>query len=208
MFSWNEKLAYAVGLLVTDGSLSKDKRHICFTSKDIDLISTFRDCLAINNKIGINPRGFVRAKTVYRVQFGNVNFYRWLESIGLTANKTFSLGKINIPDDFFFDFLRGHLDGDGCVLSYKDSYNKNPNYVYDRLYVYFYSSSADHIKWLRSVVIRLVNVRGSLREESTSFFRLKFAKKESIKLLKQIYYKNNLPLLKRKYIIAMPFIKS
>lgn len=31
---WSPKIAYAVGLITTDGSLSKDGRHIDLTSKD------------------------------------------------------------------------------------------------------------------------------------------------------------------------------
>ena len=39
--NWSAELAYAVGLIATDGCLSKDKRHIDFTSKDKELIKTF-----------------------------------------------------------------------------------------------------------------------------------------------------------------------
>lgn len=35
---WNENFAYAIGLIVTDGSLSIDGRHINFTSKDLEQI--------------------------------------------------------------------------------------------------------------------------------------------------------------------------
>ena len=38
---WSENLAYAIGLIATDGSLSNDGRHLNFTSKDIDQIQTF-----------------------------------------------------------------------------------------------------------------------------------------------------------------------
>jgi len=46
-------LAYIVGLITTDGSLSKDKRHIIFTSSDLQLIKTFRKCLGLEN--GAHP---------------------------------------------------------------------------------------------------------------------------------------------------------
>ena len=32
---WSPEFAYAIGLIVTDGSLSKDGRHINFSSKDL-----------------------------------------------------------------------------------------------------------------------------------------------------------------------------
>lgn len=49
---WSTELAYAVGLLTTDGNLSKDGKHINLTSKDLDQIKTFKKCLGLKNKIG------------------------------------------------------------------------------------------------------------------------------------------------------------
>jgi len=46
-FEWTPKLAYVVGLLVTDGNLSKDGRHITMRSSDRQLLDTFKDCLNI-----------------------------------------------------------------------------------------------------------------------------------------------------------------
>ena len=39
---WSPDLAYAVGLLATDGNLSSDRRHMSFISKDRDLVETLR----------------------------------------------------------------------------------------------------------------------------------------------------------------------
>ena len=39
-FVWTPQLAYAVGLLVTDGNLSPDGRHICMRSSDKNLLET------------------------------------------------------------------------------------------------------------------------------------------------------------------------
>jgi hypothetical protein len=35
-------LYYAIGLITTDGSLSKDERHIVFTSKDKEMVQLFQ----------------------------------------------------------------------------------------------------------------------------------------------------------------------
>lgn len=49
---WSANFAYAIGLLVTDGSLSKDGRHTDFTSKDIEQIKHFLSCLQISAFVG------------------------------------------------------------------------------------------------------------------------------------------------------------
>jgi len=49
--------------------------------------------------------------------------------IGITPAKSHTINQIIIPEEFFRDFLRGHLDGDGSITVYMDKYNtyKNQN---------------------------------------------------------------------------------
>jgi hypothetical protein len=213
-FEWTSKLAYAIGLLTTDGNLSKDGVHLEFTSKDKELVETFRKCLGLKNKIGLKSSGRYREKKYFRVQFGNAVFYRWLQRIGLCPNKTGKLGELKIPDKYFRDFLRGHLDGDGDIDVYKDYYNtfKNPKYIYDRIFVRFRSASRKHMKWLRSKIFNILSIKGHLNGEGrnsskTTMWILKFGKKDSLKLLSWLYYSPNVPSLKRKRKIAERFIR-
>src|SRR4030043_1342949 len=117
---WSPELAYAVGLITTDGSLSIDGYHIILVSKDIQLLKTFKKILGLKNKIGNRKSGYTGKKNCYHVQFGDIVFYKWLQTIGLTPNKTKTIGALRIPNRYFFDFLRGHFDGDGTCYSYWD----------------------------------------------------------------------------------------
>ncbi len=84
------------------------------------------------------------------------------------------------------------------------------------LFIYFISASAEHLKWLRSQIILTKGLKGSIsktvdfrtNKRGSSMHRLKYSTKEAKKLLKWIYYKNNLPCLKRKYNIARPFLSA
>ena len=115
---WSANFAYAIGLLVTDGCLSTDSRHIVFVSKDKDQIENFLFCLDLKTKIGKKNRN--RKNEAYQTQFGDVLFFKFLESIGLSQAKSLTVGKIDVPDKYFFDFLRGCFDGDGYSYSYWD----------------------------------------------------------------------------------------
>jgi hypothetical protein len=214
-FKWTPELAYVVGLLTTDGNLSKDGRHIAIKSSDLQLLRTIKKCLNLSNKITRTKNDGWAKKSYYRLQFSKVQFYRWLLKIGLFPSKTYTIGALCIPDKYFPDFLRGHLDGDGSVWTYKDYWNtfKNPKYVYIRLWTRFRSASKPHILWLRKRIIQLLGIRGHIWEQkpkrsdqTTSVWELKFAKKDSLKLLRWIYYRPNLPCLKRKRKIAEKFI--
>ena len=200
---WTPEVAYAIGLLTTDGSLSIDGRHLDITSNDIQLLNTFKKCLGINNKITSKFSGYTREKSSYHIQFGNVILYKWLLNIGLMPNKTKKVGVLKIPNKYFFDFLRGHLDGDGCIRKFQDPVYPNSQ----RLYTIFYSASLSHLKWLQQKINSLLSIHGFL-EHATREFRLTLPKKNSLKLLPKIYPNPKVPCLKRKYKIIKNFFKK
>lgn len=199
---WSTNIAYAVGLITTDGSLSSDGRHIAFISKDIELMETFKRCLNLKNRITPKKSGYSN-KIYNKIQFGNVNFYRWLLKIGLMPNKTKKLSEIDIPDKYFPDFLRGHIDGDGCIRVYQDPIYPNSQ----RLYTRFISASLPHILWLRKRILLLLKIKGYINPHIKGVFELTYAKNESKILLKALYYNRSIPCLERKRTIAGSFIK-
>lgn len=101
---WSANLAYVIGLITTDGNLSKNGRHISLASKDIEQIKTFAEILGLKNKIGLKRSSYNPSGKYYQIQFGNVKLYRFLQSIGLTPNKTKTVGSLNIPNNYFADF--------------------------------------------------------------------------------------------------------
>lgn len=195
--NWNRKLAYAIGLIASDGCLSKDGRHIDFTSKDKDLVRTFKNCLGLKNIIGKKTSGYSNKTIYYRIQFGDVNFYKWLIKIGLSPRKSKTIGRLRIPNRYFFDFLRGSFDGDGSCYSYWDPRWKS-SFMF---YIIFNSASLAYIQWLRKKIKTLIKINGYISKSNKNrVLQLKYAKKEGKKLIQRIYYNQNLPCLKRKYI--------
>jgi hypothetical protein len=207
---WSPNLAYAVGLLATDGNLSGDGRHLSLTSKDRDLLETFRACLNIS--AAITPHRGGHGGTNLRVQWGDRHFYNWLVNIGLTPAKSLTLRPLAIPDVVFVDFLRGCIDGDGSVTVYVDRYNmkKSERYVYERLYVKLVSASRPFLEWIQATAHRVLSMRGSIvvkRAEGRSpMWTLSYAKAESIELLRRIYYSPTVPGLARKRAKAERFL--
>jgi len=84
--------------------------------------------------------------------------------------KSLRLGSLRVPDEWFRDFLRGSIDGDGSIVSYVDSYNtfKKAGYVYARVYLSLVSASPPFIEWIRETLQRLVGVTGHVRSEKRS----------------------------------------
>ncbi len=193
---WSPNFAYAIGLLTTDGNLSSDGRHFDLTSQDKEQIENFRTCLNLKNKIGQKTSGQTKRKA-FRIQFGDVNFYRFLLRIGLTENKSKTLGKLEIPDRYFFDFLRGHFDGDGTFHSYWDPRWKS-SFMF---YTIFVSASKKHVEWLQEKISKLLAIKGHItKAKNNSCYNLRYAKSESLKLLPRIYNSKSVVCLSRKYL--------
>ena len=191
---WSPEFSYALGLLVTDGNLSPDGRHFDFTSNDREQLKNLMKCLGIKVKISYKMSGYTN-KMRTRIQFGDVNFYKFLLGIGFMPAKTKIIARLKIPDSYFFDFIRGHFDGDGTFYAYWDIRWKNSFMFYTELT----SASEEHIIWIQDSIIRLLGVTGRITKSvNNSVYRLKYAKAGSLKLLRQMYYNGDVVCLSRK----------
>lgn len=195
---WSPDFAYAIGLLVTDGCLSKNERHITFTSKDEEQIENFLKALKIKDiKIGRTySKSSGKKKWYYRVQFGDVLFYRFLLEIGLTPAKSRTLKSVQVPDEYFFDYLRGCFDGDGSSYSYWDPRWRSSF----MLYIAFVSASRNHILWLQNEIFAHLETKGHITKAKKKdyCYQLKFAKSDSRRIISRMYKGKNPLYLKRK----------
>ena len=190
---WSAGLAYAVGLIATDGCLANDGLLIDITSKDREQLLNFSKCVGVDFKIGNKKNG--NGDMCLRIQFKNKIFYEFLLSVGLTPKKSLTIGKLKIPDKFFFDFLRGCFDGDGCFYSYWDPRWRSSHVFY----LEFVSASRKHIDWLREELKNRLNIWGYLsKNEKGNTLQLKYAKKEALEVIKKMYYTPRVICLSRK----------
>lgn len=192
--TWTPKLAYACGLMATDGCLHSDGRHLNLTSNDLDQLDTFKRCLGLTAKISWKPGGFT-GKLHPQVQFGDVTLYRWFISIGITPRKTHTIAEVKIPDNFFFDYLRGEFDGDGSSHAYWDSRWRSSVSIY----INFACASLQHLEWLNQTIYRLLDISGVIKKKyGSGVYNLRFAKMVARQLHEAMYYSENIHYLRRK----------
>lgn len=179
--TWSPGLAYAVGLLATDGCLSPPGHQIDLTSKDREQLDNFRRCLGIDLKI---TKKYSGGREYLRIQFKNTLFYNFLTSIGLTPAKSKTLGRLAIPEKYFFHFLRGVFDGDGSTYSYWDPRWKS-SYMF---YVCFASASQAFVNWLQEGIEDRLSITGHVTSAKRNIcYQLKYAKKDSLKIFREMY---------------------
>lgn len=190
-------LWYIIGLIATDGYLSKDGRHINITSKDRRYLFSVRKALGINNKIGKKTREKEKIKKYSQIQFGDVKFYKYLLDIGMIQKKSLNLGKINVPRQYFPDFLRGVVDGDGSISTWVHKTNQHRQWS-----LRITSAASLFINWLKKETENYLNIKGRLycykyKNKTNPIYILKFGKLPTKIILKSIYYKKALSLQRK-----------
>jgi hypothetical protein len=145
---------YVLGLLATDGDIFNNS--IKFTSTDKDLIEWLINTLEYKNKVmeTENKRGFyVKKQEISSVsniiRFKSIEVSEILLKYGITEKKSLTLKFPTMQEEFLPHFIRGVLDGDGCVYITKRNINGK---LYDRSTVTFTSGSVDFIYSLKSVI--------------------------------------------------------
>lgn len=202
---WTPTLAYAVGLLATDGCQT-DGRHLAFPSADRELVEILLRCLGKTNKIAT-----IQTRTggiAFKTQIGDVAFCRWLLTVGVTPRKSLTLGGLLVPDDILPECAHGLLDGDGSISNFTHRPTKKtyPDYRYERLHAEFNSASRAHLSWLRDRLEPFVGDRGSLtirppKGGRSEYCTLRYGKYASIRVLTLLYRDRTVPRLERKWKI-------
>lgn len=143
-FKENELSYYLLGAFITDGNVIQDKSRT--NSFKISLSSKDKDWLEL---IQHEFEGEGRLKQTkgnqYELRLYNKKIYDWLIQHGCTPRKSLSLTMPNIPEQYFKDFLRGCMDGDGSISITHYKATKNAK-TYSTISIYLCGSSLDFIR--------------------------------------------------------------
>jgi len=194
-------LWYLVGLITSDGCLSPDGRHIDITAKDRNFLTELTGKLKIGNRVTIKNSG--TKKRAYHIQIANRNFYDFLLSVGLMPKKSLIINSLNIPSIYFSDFLRGMIDGDGCIRKWIHSSNKKEQWS-----LRIYSGSAPFMRWLRDTIEISLRAKGRIyKNKDGRDWILKYGKMAARAIVERCYYKGCFGL-QRKIALAKDCIES
>jgi hypothetical protein len=112
-------MAYVLGFFTADGSMYKTMRgthFIEFQITDRELLLQVQKTLGSNHKISDRGIRSNHRKKIYRLQIGSKAIFESLIDLGFMQNKTNIVRLPTIPREYFCDFLRGYLDGDGNIM--------------------------------------------------------------------------------------------
>lgn len=188
---WSRELAYAVGLIASDGNLCAPRKRIQLKAADFELVNNFKRALHLKTKIGTTTT--VRGTKHYYIIFTNAPLYDFLNTIGIHPQKSRTIKSVAIPDQLFKDFLRGLFDGDGTFYTFWDTRWQH-SFGFQ---ISFASASPTFIHWLKTRNSKLFNVKGFIRK-GKAVYNLRYVKGDTRKLFEIMYYDSHLLSLTRK----------
>ena len=200
---WSPQLSYLIGVIATDGNLSPDGRHITITSKDADFLLLIRARFNLTSNVGKKRSGLSQEKKYSVLQIGDVNFYRFLLSIGLTPKKSKTIGALNIPPDLFGHFFRGCIDGDGSI-----TLSNHPETTKKQLRIRLCSASKKFVLWTQENLNQNLELGGGwiYSPKTQNLHTLSYGKADSVKILQYMYHGSGKLYLDRKFKIAKQFL--
>ena len=192
---WSANFAYGIGLLATDGNLSKNGRSVTFVSKDLEQMENFEKAFSVKTHIGKKSRGAGGEKKYFVIQLSDARFHTFLNKIGITPSKSKTISKIDIPKEYMMDFIRGCFDGDGYTHSYWDKRWKS-SFMF---YLGFCSASIEHVFWLQDTLNKILGVKGHISSsKKRRCHQLRYAKREATIIVAHMYENSDSLSLSRK----------
>lgn len=111
----NEKTMYLLGLIYTDGHISKARKRLHFVTTDKDQMENFKTCLESTQDYFTVPET-ENSKRQYRIAVSYEPMIDdLLDYVPQSSKETKRINKEIVDSNSFNHFLRGFFDGDGCV---------------------------------------------------------------------------------------------
>ena len=214
--SENDINSYLLGAFITDGCIHKSitrphARSLSLDSADYDWLENIKNIICPNISI-------YKDRDYFRLSFNQIKFVDWFMLRGVVPAKSLITEMPQISELYFPDFLRGCLDGDGCIGIYENNFTNSycRQYSYVKPECYISSASETFINQLYYAIINLGFIpcltksrqKTSIIENraiypSTEFmYYIKFGGNKANDFLKWIYYPDHKLSMPRKLKLA------
>lgn len=197
---------YLIGYIYTDGTVDFRSNYITFKlqEKDVDLLYKIKSLLDIKHDI-IYSSGreeilgrSVKTQRLARLHLHSSKICNYLLSRNIVSSKSFREEFPIAHNNYFYDFLRGFLDGDGCVYVDRGKW----------LGVYFVSSNLGIIEYIRLFIQEDIGVKSNANivkniKNGITYkngYKIVYCGVNAVRILNRIYNTENIELkLERKY---------
>jgi len=176
--SWSPKMAYVLGLVITDGCISKTG-VISLCMNDKELLEKVKKVMGSAHNITPSKH----QKALYYYHFAREKLVKDLEKLYVVPRKSLIVKFPEVPGAYLPDFIRGVFDGDGSVYFDK----RRPKFPLTSKFV---SGSQAFIEGLQRSLEGLGMPKRTIYKQKTKngwSYTIVFGHKDSIRLFKILY---------------------
>jgi DNA-binding NarL/FixJ family response regulator len=190
--------AYFIGFFFADGCMVKGRKSLSIKLKrtDEEILRKFNSLLCDQDMIKYVSR--YRKETLTHsvmLNFNSKQIYNRLLELGCSPAKSLTLELsdylIQELGKFFPDFMRGYVDGDGCLRTkkYKNGYRAEVGICVTEQF-------GEKVK---KILLTNYNIVSSISKTSSAIYNLGIYGKENVRNFLDLIYRNSSIYLERKY---------
>lgn len=193
----SEELYYFLGFVAADGYISNNEIEIGLNEKDLSLLERFRDLIVPDKPIYYKPK--TKSYTLKISCLNRINKFKSFYSM-LSNRKHDEMIYPKIPLKYQKDFIRGYIDGDGCIDTTKGYRMFGEE---KRVYVGFRLRILGNLDFLKELNIQTKkhyqhNTNSITRKGKENVYIITYNFKTAYNILEWVYKDSNI-YLKRKY---------
>jgi hypothetical protein len=188
----SEEKAYFLGLLFADGCNNETRTSVRLSlqDKDVEIINKLKILIYPNNDkpLGISKKE--NCNNLLYLDICNKNISKSLAEKGMIQNKTLKLIYPKIDPILNSHFIRGYLDGDGCISYFimKEKHFKCQLRILGTL---------EFCNELQNIINTNCNTTGSIRKRGNIFELAYSSRNQLLKVCEYLYNDSNIFLLRK-----------
>ena len=188
---------YWIGFISGDGSIQANNTRLRIELKNnsLDTLEKFKDFLESDSPITSRINN-VKCECS-RIDINSKELCEYLNEYNIVQNKTktFTIPINKIPKEFYYDYIRGYMDADGCIHIRKNR-NNCPT-------ISFSCANIQPLEWIKSVF----EITNKISFINNNYFLIKEGKKVK-DILDKLYENSNINnRMNRKYDIYSTYVK-
>lgn len=210
-----EDKAYFLGFIYADGCVYRNTLRISINKRDENLLLKFKNYIKSNHPIHY-IKTYSKLTNIYsdmvNLEITNKVLKPALQNYGVISNKTFIIKfPENLDKSLYKDFIRGYLDGDGCICFYinkRKFYRKRTNdygISNNKKYSIQFVGTIDFLESLRKIFQKELNLSVSSKlqnrwpERNTNIRSFNITGRFQVLTILDWLYKDSKVYLDRKY---------
>lgn len=188
-----QEKAYFLGILFADGYNNYDKSNIRLSLQegDIQILNDLKALLYKNNDKPLGRSKKENCNDLLYLDLTNKHISNKLKELGMIQNKTFLITFPEIPHNLYNHFIRGYMDGDGCINYFllKGKHFKCQLRMLGTL---------EFLQKVQSIINENSNTTGSIRKRG-NIYELAYSSRNQVIKACSYIYSDSVIFLERKF---------